>query len=234
MVALSLVMAVKLNLGRQNMARHALSEVLLKQTQINDPFLGETSPQEFKQNSMLWPSDKWAKIEAFHTTIADGLEVQEYRYYKDKNSDAYLPVAFVFAKTNTGSSIVYVYSDHHLVDDRKPILPPIADFQPWQDENDVLYSYFKALKANQLETVMSFFTQDAYFQHSNGECFIGHDEIRGDFVKMLGDDGIQIKYCRAIDNGSTCVLEVYMPSGRPAIAVYERNGELLKSVRIYL
>ena len=214
--------------------REQLQEELLKIAHVNDPFLGNVSGQEFKDKSMLWPGEKWASIEVFYITNANGRQIKEYRYFKNDNDETFLPVAFVFANINDGSKIAYVYSDHHLVESRKAILSPVENLKPWQDENDVLFAYFKALKANELETVMSFFTEDAYFQHSNGETFTGHDEIRGDFVKMLGDDGIQIKYCRVTDDGDTCILEVYMPTGCPAIAIYERTGEKLKSIRIYL
>ena len=201
---------------------------------INDPFLGLVDPGTFVAGSMLWPGSGWARIEAFETTAADGRRIEEYRFFKDHQSAAFLPVAFVFETMRNSETIGYVYSDHHLVEERAGIHEPIEGLHPWQDEVDVLFSYFRALRENQLETILGFFAQDAYFQHSNGETFRGHDEIRSDFEKMMGDAGIHIQYCRVTDSGKTCVVECYMPSGRPAIAIYERTGKLLKAVRIYL
>lgn len=201
---------------------------------INDPFLGMVAPTEFKLKSPLWPGDRWARIETFAVTTAEGRKIEECRFFKNADSEEFLPVAFMFESLADGRSSGCVYSDHHLVEDRGEIHEVVADLQPWQNEDDVLFPYFKALKANQLDMVMSFFEAGAYFQHSNGETFRGHDEIRQDFVKMLGDDGIKLRYCRVTDDGTTCVLELYMPTGRPAIAIYQRSGSKLHAVRIYL
>jgi hypothetical protein len=80
------------------------------------------------------------------------------------------------------------------------------------------------------------FDPDGYFRHSNAETFTGRDELRTDFTKMMGNSGIRIRYCQFTDDGTTCAAEVYMPSGRPAVALYERSATpgRLHAVRIYL
>jgi hypothetical protein len=51
----------------------------------------------------------------------------------------------------------------------------------------------------------------------------------------MGSAGIRIRYCQFTDDGTTCAAEVYMPSGRPAVATYERGSAgKLRAVRIYL
>lgn len=217
-----------------DITRSSLQNEISALSKINDPFLGVVDPAEFQRNSMLWPGEKWAVVEAFESTAQDQRKVEEFRFFKQKNDGEFLPVTFFFETLNNGERVGYVYSDHHLVDDRAPIHAPDPDLTPWQNEQDVLYPYFMALKENRIEDVLLSFRTDGYFQHSNGETFNGREEMRVDFEKMLGDDGIQIKYCRVTDDGKTCVIECYMPTGRPALAIYERAGDQIKAVRICL
>lgn len=211
-----------------------LQRALLEQAVINDPFSGEISAAAFKAGSMLWPGDNWARVEHFHTTEADGRRVVEVRCYKDASRDDFLPVSFVFDPNALAGPTAYVYSDHHLVEDRARILEPVPGLHPWRDEEDVLFSYFQVLGENKIDDILAHFAEDSYFMHSNGGIHLGYDALRADFEKMLEGGGIRIDYCRLTDDGITCVVEAYMPSGRPAIAIYERGGSVLKAVRIYL
>jgi hypothetical protein len=182
---------------------------------------------------MLWPGERWSKIEPFATTASGERRLGEYRY-TPADGGPVLPVAFMFEQA-AGDSRVRVYSDHHLVEDRAPILDVVEGLHPWRDEGDVLFAYFKALNGNRLEDVLDLFETDGYFRHSNDETFRGRDGLRTDFSKMMGTSGIRIRYCRLTDDAKTCAVECYMPSGRPAVAVYERGGPgRLKAVRIYL
>ncbi|WP_174166578.1 hypothetical protein [Rhizobium rhizogenes] len=213
--------------------RSNLVAALRQQQTVNDPFLGKAKPAEFEAGSMLWPGDRWSSIERVFVTEANGRRLEEYRYTPADGSRGVLPVAFMFDLT--GEKQVIVYSDHHLVDDRAPILPRVADIHPWRSEDDVLFTYFKALNGNNLEGVLDQFETEAYFRHSNDETFRGRDELRVDFTKMMGSTGIRIDYCRFTDDGTTCAAEAYMPSSRPAVAVYERGRPgKLQAIRIYL
>ncbi|MCO6187597.1 nuclear transport factor 2 family protein [Rhizobium sp. L1K21] len=215
-------------------SRAKLIETLKALSWVNDPFSGLITPKDF-EDSFLWPGEKWDSIEESAQASADGRQVAEYRFMGPKGPKPFLPVAFVVDPAASNGPTAYVYSDHHLVDDRGPILTPVEGIKPWRSEDDVLYRYFQALNGNRLEEVLSIFDEDGYFQHSNAETFRGRDELRTDFVKMMGETGIRIQYCRFTDDGKTCVVECYMPSGRPAIAVYERgNTGGLHAVRIYL
>jgi hypothetical protein len=211
-----------------------LQSALLAQTVINDPFSGEISAAAFKEGSMLWPGGNWARVEHFHTTEADGRTVVEVRCYKDAASDEFLPIGFVFDPVAEAGPTAYVYSDHHLVEDRGRIHEPVPGLHPWRDEEDVLYNYFQVLGQNKIDEVLAHFAEDGYFQHSNGSVHLGYDALREDFEKMLEGGGIRIDYCRLTDDGETCVVEAYMPSGRPSICVYERAGPALKAARMYL
>ncbi|MGV1862492.1 hypothetical protein G6L94_31945 [Agrobacterium rhizogenes] len=210
-----------------------LVAALRQQLSVNDPFLGKASPAEFEAGSILWPGDRWSSIERVFVTEANGRRLEEYRYTPAAGDRGVLPVAFMFDLT--GEKQVIVYSDHHLVDDRVPILPKVTDNHPWRSEDDVLFTYFSALNRNRLEEVLDQFETDGYFRHSNDETCRGRDELRIDFTKMMGSTGIRIDYCRFTDDGTTCAAEAYMPSGRPAVAVYERGRHgKLKAIRIYL
>ena len=178
-----------------------LKAAIRAQASVNDPFLGEGSAAAFEAGSMLWPGERWSKIEPFATTASGDRRLEEYRY-TPADGGPVLPVAFMFEQAASGSR-VRVYSDHHLVEDRAPILDVVERLHPWRDSND--------------------------------ETFRGRDGLRTDFSKMMGTSGIRIRYCRLTDDAKTCAVECYMPSGRPAVAVYERGGPgRLKAVRIYL
>lgn len=216
-------------------ARGQLQQALNRQLLVNDPYLGEATSSDFRDTSPLWPGDRWSSIELLCTTHAEGRRLEEYRFTPADGHRSALPVVFMFDTAADGRSRAIVYSDHHLVGDRKPIHTPVPDIHPWKAETDVLCAYFKALNGNHLEQLLDIFEEDGYFRHSNDETFRGRDELRIDFTKMMGTNGIRIRYCRFTDDGKTCAVECYMPSGRPAVAVYERGRPgRLKSVRIYL
>lgn len=216
-------------------ARERLTGLLRSQASVNDPFLGATTAVAFESGSRLWPGTAWAEVTLVTTTAAANRRLEEYYYVPADGSVPYLPVAFMFEADSAGASHVRVHSDHHLVADRAPILPVKDGIHPWKDESDVLFAYFQALNGNRLEEVLDVFEADGYFRHSNAETFTGRDELRVDFTKMMGSTGIRVKYCQFTDDGTTCAAEVYMPSGRPAIAVYERGRPgRLRAVRIYM
>jgi hypothetical protein len=217
--------------------REALSDKIRRQSKVTDMFTGMSAPEKFESESVLWPGRaEWRSIEFFTAVQDETRRFEEYRYIPADGSRAYLPVGFMFETMPDGSSQVRVYSDHHLVDDRAPILDVKEGIHPWRSEDDVLYTYFAALNGNRIEDVLDTFDEDGYFRHSNAETFTGREELRTDFSKMMGNTGIRVKYCQFTDDGRTCAAEVYMPSGRPAVALYERsaNSGRLHAVRIYL
>ncbi|MFN3550098.1 MAG: nuclear transport factor 2 family protein [Mesorhizobium sp.] len=206
---------------------------------VNDPYLGEGTPAAFEADGRLWPGDRWSVVEATGVVEADGRRFEEFRF-TPADGGKVLPVGFMFETRADGRSSAIVYSDHHLVEDRGPIHPKTPGIHPWRSGDDVLRHYFDALNGNRLEDVLDRFAEDGYFRHSNDETFVGRDRLRIDFTKMLGKSGIRVDYCRFTDDGVTCAADVYMPSGRPSVAVYERTarfdqpGHKLKAVRIYM
>jgi hypothetical protein len=215
--------------------RNALQENALGQLHVNDPFLGSADPKRFRDESPLWPGERWSSVELMNMTSAGNRRFEEYRFVPADGSREWLPVGFMFEARPDGGSDVRVYSDHHLVADRAPILPAVEGIHPWRDENDVLFHYFRALNGNRLDDVLDLFEPEGYFRHSNAETFQGREQLKQDFSKMMGSTGIRIRYCQFTDDGTTCAAEVYMPSGRPAVATYERGkAGKLRAVRIYL
>lgn len=206
---------------------------------VNDPYLGEGKAGAFEERSRLWPGAEWSVIERPFVTEASGCRFEEYRF-TPVDGGPVLPVGFMFETRADGRSSAIVYSDHHLVEDRGPIHPKAAGIHPWRSDADILRSYFAALNGNRLEEVLDQFAEDGYFRHSNDETFVGRDRLRIDFTKMMGTSGIRVDYCRFTDDGVTCAADVYMPSGRPSVAVYERTGRFdqpghkLRAVRIYM
>ena len=219
--------------------RAGLIEALRSRAVVDDPYLGEGAAAAFEAGSALWPGERWAGVERTTVTEADGRRFEEYRF-TPVGGGPVLPVGFMFETRPDSRSSAIVYSDHHLVADRGPIHPKVAGIHPWRSDTDILHAYFSALNGNRLEEVLDQFAEDGYFRHSNDETFIGRDRLRIDFTKMLGASGIKVDYCRFTDDGITCAADVYMPSGRPSVAVYERTTRFdqpsnkLKAVRIYM
>lgn len=206
-----------------------LRELILASTSVNDPFLGEASPEAFRAGSMLWPGERWSRIRLLSTCRTPERVFREY-LFTPAGGGRDLPVGFMEEK-----GALRVYSDHHLVEERGPILEPKEGIHPWKDEDDVLYTYFKLLNGGEIEPLLDLFEEGGYFRHSNGDTFATREALRGDFTKMMNGQGIRIKYCQFTDDGKTCAVESYMPSGRPAVATYERGAPgRLHAVRIYL
>ncbi len=220
-------------LGEQD--RLTLMAKLRAQAVIYDPFLERTDATQFELKSPLWPNGGWSVIIFDHLVEGQGRQVLECRYVPADSRVPFLPVAIVLDPAATDGPTAYIYSDHHLVSDRAPILRPKQGIHPWRSEDDVLFHYFHALNGNRIEEVLNLFEEEGYFGHSNAQTFKGRAALREDFTAMMGQEGIRIQYCRFTDDGTTCVVECYMPSGRPAIAVYQRaRAGRLHAVRIYL
>lgn len=212
-----------------------LANRLRQQSHVNDPFLGQTTPAQMEASSLLWPGERWRKIALNRVTESRGRRFEEYRFTSADGSRVDLPVGFMFAPAEAGGSQVRVYSDHHLVEQRGPILPVVEGLHPWQSQDDVLFHYFVALNGGQMEALLDIFETDGYFRHSNGETFSGRARLKEDFTKMMAAGGIRIQYCLVTDDGTVCAIEAYMPSGRPTVATYERGSHgRLKAVRIYM
>lgn len=204
---------------------------LRKLEEINDPFLGAAPPARFEAESMLWPGERWSRIALVRASAGDGRKVEEYLYFPADGHRPVLPVAFVF-----DGNKARVYSEHHLVKDRKSILPVSEEAYKLGHSGEFFGGYFHHLAAADLDGTMSDFEYDGYLQHSDGDRFRG-ERLREDFVKMFKNNGgrIQITYCNFFEDGPMRIMEVHMPSGRPAVACYER-GETGKmaAVRLYL
>ena len=220
-------------------ARARLVDRLRASRFVDDPYLGEGTAAAFEAGSRLWPSDRWSAVELHFVTEAAGRRFEEYRF-TPADGGAVLPVGIMFETRADGRAGAIVYSDHHLVDGRGPIHERVPGIHPWRSDGDVLRAYFSALNGNRLDDVLDQFADDGYFRHSNDETFIGRERLRLDFTKMMGTTGIRVDYCRFTDDGVTCAADVYMPSGRPSVAVYERTqrydrpGNKLRAVRIYM
>jgi len=198
---------------------------------VNDPYLGAGPVANFEADSPLWPGERWSRIALVSAASGDGRTVEEYLFFPADGHRPVLPVAIVF-----DGDQARVYSDHHLVEHRAPILPVSEEAYKLGHSGEFFGGYFHHLASADLDGTMSDLEYDGYLQHSDGDRFRGQ-RLRDDFVKMFKANGgnIQIKYANFFDDGRMRIMEVYMPSGRPAVACYER-GETgkLAAIRLYL
>lgn len=218
-----------------------LAQRLLQQSSINDPFTGAAAPSEMQARSKLWPDpSRWQQLTLKYVTEQGNRRVEEYVFtgvpgYALTEMGVDLPVAIVFDTASDGSSQARIYSAHELVQERGPILEVNANVNPTRGENDIFAHYLSALHDADLERTVASFEADGYMRHSNGKSYVGHAALRPAFTKFFASGGIKLRYCNKTDAGDITVLECYMPSGRPACAVYHRgqHGKML-AARLYL
>jgi hypothetical protein len=209
---------------------------------VDDPITGEVAPAEMEARSPLWPdARRWQRIELKHVTEQGPRRIEEYRFTPAagytppvKYFDS-LPVAIVYERGAHGDRNVRVYSAHELVADRKPILPVVENLHPERGADDILKRYFDALHAADVDATLATFDDAGYMQHSNGERHVGRDRLRAAFIKFFKPGPINLRYCNKTDGGDITALECYMPSGRPAVAVYHRaSRDQMLAARLYL
>lgn len=218
-----------------------LATRLLQQTSINDPFVGDVAPGEMQARSKLWPdASRWQALTLKYVTEQGARRIEEYVFtgvpgYALTEMGVDLPVAIVFEKATDGASHARVYSAHELVENRGPILPVDATLVADRGSDDIFKQYFDALHDADLERTVAIFEDDGYMRHSNGKSYVGHAALRPAFTKFFASGGIKLRYCNKTDQGPITALECYMPSGRPACAIYQRgkNGKV-EAARLYL
>lgn len=218
-----------------------LAARLLRQHSIDDPFTGNAAPGEMQARSKLWPTpSRWQKLTLNYVTEQGSRRIEEYVFtgvpgnaLTEMGVD--LPVAIVFETAADGSSHARVYSAHELVANRGPILAVDEMLVADRGEGDIFKSYFAALRAADIDATLATFETDGYMRHSNGKSYVGHEALQPAFVKFFATGGIKLRYCNKTDAGPITVLECYMPSGRPACAVYQRGKTgKVEAARLYL
>jgi hypothetical protein len=219
----------------------ALAARLAALATIDDPMTGNAAPAEVAARSKLWPeAARWQSIELKYVTEQGVRRVEEYHFvpaagYTPVRIFDFLPVAYVFDRDASGANVARVYSAHELVPDRKPILPVLENLVPHRGGDDIFVRYFPVLHSAAMEPTLDLFESDGYIQHSNGETYRGRERLRADFTKFYATGGIKLRYCNKTDAGPITALECYMPSGRPAVAIYERGQHgLVAAARLHL
>ncbi len=199
--------------------------------EIDDPYLGAGSAADFAEKSPLWPGERWNRVALVRASQGDGRSVEEYLFFPADGHRPVLPVAIVY-----DGGKARVYSDHHLVENRASILPVSEEAEELGHSGAFFSKYFHDLAAADLDETLKNFEFDGYLQHSDGDRMRGQ-RLREDFVSMFKTNGgrIKITYCNFFEDGPLRIMEVHMPSGRPAVACYEL-GETgrLAGVRLYL
>lgn len=219
----------------------ALADRLKQQASIDDPYTGKASPGEMQARSKLWPDPtRWQQIDLKWVIEQGSRRIEEYVFTGVPGNALTkmgmdLPVAIVFEKA-AGTSHARVYSAHELVADRAPMLQVDENLIPHRGEHDILFDYFEILHSANVEATVDIFEAEGYMRHSNGEAHRGSVALRAAFTKFYQNGGIHLRYCNKTDDGAITALECYMPSGRPACAVYHRSddGKKIHAARLYL
>ena len=96
--------------------------------------------------------------------------------------------------------------------------------------------YLEAWSTRDSGRIVEWMTDDCVYEDVTlGETHTGREKLRAAFTKFYQSGGIKLRYCNKTDAGPITALECYMPSGRPAVAVYERGGGgKMLAARLYL
>ena len=214
-----------------NDVRDAFIRALNDASEVHDPITGAASPEIVARDSRLWPGSHWSEIAHVATTASKERRIDEYVFTP---ADGGTPMPVVVVREGDRAR---VYAAHELVADRAPMLSLDTDVRTSTESGDFLDGYFAHLTAGDLEGSVAMFEPDGYIQHSNGERFQGPDRLREDYLKMFAHNKgrIDVQFANVTDDGKRRAFECVMPSGRPAVAVYERgpNGKIA-AVRISL
>jgi hypothetical protein len=211
-----------------------LAAKLSQQTRIDDPFTGSASPADVEARSLAWPTRaEWSDVTHVGTLARNGRRLEEYLYVPAAGGQAQ-PIAIMFVE-DAEAPHARLYGQHQWVEDRGPILPVDPAVKGGDGPDDVLTHYFAAIGQSDIETALTLWDEKGYIQHSNGDTYRGPERLRADFEKFFKAGPIKLGYCNRMDDGDRCAFECYMPSGRPAVAVYDRAGpDKLAAARLYL
>ncbi|MFT3905157.1 MAG: hypothetical protein QM718_02470 [Steroidobacteraceae bacterium] len=221
-----------------------LAAKLRQQVSIDDPTTGKVAPDVVAASSPIWPENPaWTRIRLIAVTEQGNRRLEEYMFTPSDAARPNLPtfagcdqpVAVVFERAADGRSVARLYAAHQLVEDRKPILEVDAGIHAERSADDILATYFHALHSADVDATLATFAAEGYMQHSNGERHSGSEKLRAAFTKFFKPGPIVLRYCNKTDAGDITALECYMPSGRPAVAVYQRaSAEKMLAARLYL
>ncbi len=219
-----------------------LAARLRRQTSIDDPYTGKALSSEMEARSKLWPDEsRWQTLQLKWVVEQGNRRIEEYIFtgvpgHALTKMGVDLPVTFVFEKNSDGSSHARVYSAHELVTERGAMLSVDENLVADRGGDDILATYFQVLHEADLDSTINLFEEQGYMRHSNGEAHVGHKALRHAFTKFYESGGIKLRYCNKTDAGTITALECYMPSERPACAIYHRSndGKKIHAARLYL
>lgn len=212
-------------------ARETLMATLQGLSVIHDPILGKTTPAALARSSTLWPGPHWSAVSLVATTSAAGRQIKEYVFTSAQDGLS-LPVVLVI-----DGDVGRLYSAHTLTPSRAVMLPLDDSVSASAEPGDFLDGYFEHLETASVEESIEMFEPDGYIQHSNGERYQGPERLREDYTNMFKSNGgrIRVLFANVTDDGERRAFECVMPSGRPAIAIYERGtGGKIAAIRISL
>ncbi len=212
-------------------AREHMRATLQGLTVIHDPVLGKTTPTALAATGKLWPGPNWSAVSLIATTSAQGRRIEEYVFTSAQDGHS-LPVVLVI-----DHEVGRLYSAHALTPSRAVMLPLDNSISASAVPGDFLDGYFEHLETASVEASIQMFEPDGYIQHSNGERFQGPERLREDYTNMFKANGgrIRVQFANVTDDGVRRAFECVMPSGRPAIAIYERGPRgKIAAIRISL
>jgi hypothetical protein len=212
-------------------AREALQRRLAEMEQIDDPFAGRSGPGEFREQSRIWPDERWAQVELLASVVDGPRSVEEYRFVAADPDGPTLGAAVVWE----GDQAWAYYSPRVFGREeiRTAVLPTREDLLL----DGVVGSYQRALKAGDTEALMATVEEATRFQDPSGGVLAGTERLRELFGRFEARGGVPLEYCRVTDDGTTCAVEFTSRSQNPpraGIGLYERgpSGKLV-FLRVY-
>jgi hypothetical protein len=227
---------------------HALETVWPGEVVIYDPRAGEVrghkQVRQFISRNLSWLAGLHARTETVASTVASGRAVVELLARVDhEGRELMWPVAVVAESPDELSVVFRTYCTQWPVDEHRHLRPSILKAGP-DHPDDVVGRYFAALRAGDVEAVMSTFAPDGYFRGAFGPRYAHHGPaaLREFYTWVFSaGGGLGREDCAVTDDGVRCALEYNLVRwGRhdlppqAGLCVCERSPEgLLAAVRVY-
>jgi ketosteroid isomerase-like protein len=215
---------------------------------VYDPRAGEVrghrALRRFVKRNQAWLAELAATTERVASTVSgDRAVVELLAHLVLDGQEVPWPLAVVAECPDDRSVVFRTYCSQWPVDGRRHLRPLILEAGEARP-GDVVGRYQAALRAGDVDAVVSAFEPDGYFREPIGPHLLhrGSDELRSFFSRCFSaGGGIDLENCAVTDDEVRCALEYncvrwgrHDLSPQAGVAIFERSVDgLLAAVRIY-
>lgn len=179
--------------------------------------LPDLSTSQAHSSPLLEPA-QWEEFEVTLYIQQGDIEIYGLEIKQDIQTQV-IPCLYIF---DHQQQQLRVYTDMKLVKvkTRKNIQTPE---QP-EIKHEIVAQHVQAMANNQITQIMSCFTEQAAFLHSNGEKVTGKIALQAEFQQMLGENGLSFQPYHVVTTDQYVVVEAELFDMATA-SVYQLNSQ---------